>query len=331
MQRSWFAPRPRNLCWALDFSKTRQFQFRAATLRTSSFSTTTTTTRLAAANTGGGGGGGGGDGQSHQDFTAVATGGDEYPGIPRFANPNTKRQWQLEHMAGAFRVFARMGFTEGASGHISVRDAVDRDTFWINPMGVHFGLLTARHMVRIDEHGRVMQGGNRAAVNAAGFMIHAAVHKARPDIDAACHMHSKYGKAWSAFGRPLDMLNQDACRFWNNHGVYASHGGVALQQQEGERIAEALGRVNRAVILQNHGLLTAGATVDEAAYLYTVMERCCEIQLLVEAAAAAAPGLEKKEIGDEAAAYTYKYEGNAPDFQYEVAMSNGELYGGMDF
>lgn len=75
----------------------------------------------------------GSGGQSDKSFTAVATGGYEYPGIPHFTDPYAKRQWQLEHMAGAFRVFARMGFTEGASGHISVRDPVDRDTFWINP------------------------------------------------------------------------------------------------------------------------------------------------------------------------------------------------------
>lgn len=89
--------------------------------RTAPFSTTSTVRR----NDGGG--------QSDKNFTAVATGGYEYPGIPQFADPYAKRQWQLEHMAGAFRVFARMGFTEGASGHISVRDTVDPDTFWINP------------------------------------------------------------------------------------------------------------------------------------------------------------------------------------------------------
>lgn len=83
------------------------------------------TTRTVASN--------GSGGQSDKTFTAVATGGYEYPGIPQFTDPYAKRQWQLEHMAGAFRVFSRMGFTEGASGHISVRDPVDRDTFWINP------------------------------------------------------------------------------------------------------------------------------------------------------------------------------------------------------
>ncbi len=175
-------------------------------------------------------------------------------------------------------------------------------------------------MVHIDENGQVI-GGNRTAVNAAGFMIHSAVHKARPDVDAACHAHSKYGKAWSAFGRPLDIINQDACRFWNNHSVYSSYGGVALQDEEGVRIAESLGPEHRAVILQNHGLLTAGGTVDEAAYLYTIMERSCEIQLMVEAT-----GLEKKHISDEEAAYTYKYEGNAVrclHFAYVDAILTG--------
>lgn len=64
----------------------------------------------------------------------LATGGYPYPGIPKITDPYKKRQWQLEHMAGAFRVFARKGYTEGASGHISVRDPVDTDTFWINPL-----------------------------------------------------------------------------------------------------------------------------------------------------------------------------------------------------
>lgn len=69
----------------------------------------------------------------NENFAAVATGGIPYPGIPKIEDPYKKRQWQLEHMAGAFRVFARLGFTEGAAGHISVRDPVDRNTFWINP------------------------------------------------------------------------------------------------------------------------------------------------------------------------------------------------------
>lgn len=69
----------------------------------------------------------------NEALAASATGGYEYPGIPKFTDPYKQRQWQLEHMAGAFRVFARKGYTEGSAGHISVRDPVDPSTFWINP------------------------------------------------------------------------------------------------------------------------------------------------------------------------------------------------------
>lgn len=168
-------------------------------------------------------------------------------------------------------------------------------------MGVHFGMLEAGHMVHINEDGQVI-GGNRVAVNAAGFTIHAAIHKARPDVDAACHAHSKYGKAWSTFGKPLEMISQDACIFYNDHSVYSDFGGVVFEDDEGARIAKALGPKNRSVILQNHGLLTAGKTVDEAAYLFSLMERTCEIQLLVESA-----GLPRQIIGNEEAEYTYRY------------------------
>ncbi|KAF5680871.1 fuculose-phosphate aldolase [Fusarium heterosporum] len=270
--------------------------------------------------------------QVNQNFAAVATGGIPYPGIPKIEDPYQKRQWQLEHMAGAFRVFARMGFTEGAAGHISVRDPVDPDTFWINPMGVHFGMLKASDMVHINEEGQVI-GGNRVAVNAAGFTIHSAIHKARPDVHAACHAHSKYGKAWSAFGKPVEMLNQDACIFHNDHSVYSDFGGVVFEDDEGARIAKALGLTNRSVILQNHGILTAGGTVDEAAYLFTLMERTCEVQLLVESA-----GLPRQIIGDEEAEYTYRYNADPealytefqPDLEYEVWKSNGEIKSGVN-
>ncbi|KAF2454472.1 class II aldolase/adducin N-terminal [Lineolata rhizophorae] len=265
--------------------------------------------------------------QWSSNFTSISTGGFAFAGIPKIDDLYRKRQWQLEHMAGAFRVFARKGFTEGTSGHISVRDPVDPNTFWINPFGKHFGMLTASDMVHIDEEGQVI-GGNKTAVNAAGFMIHAAIHKARPDVHAACHAHSPAGKAWSTFGRPLDIISQDTCIFWQNQSVYKSFGGVVLAKEEGQNISKALGNHNRAIILQNHGLLTTGSTVDEAAYLFTLMERSCEVQIMVESAA-----IEKIHVGDEEAEYTYKINGDPetlytefqPDYEYEIWKSGGEL------
>lgn len=159
-------------------------------------------------------------------------------------------------------------------------------------------MLKASDMVQIDEEGQVI-GGNRIAVNAAGFKIHSAIHKARPDLNAACHCHSPAGKAWSAFGRPLDIINQDMCTLYGIQAVYENFGGVVLDDAEGRRIAETLGDKARVAVLQNHGLITAGSTVDEAAYLFTMMERSCEVQIMVESA-----GIPKKRIGHEEAEYT---------------------------
>ncbi|KAM0722906.1 hypothetical protein Q7P37_001104 [Cladosporium fusiforme] len=258
---------------------------------------------------------------------SLSTGGYEFAGVPKFEDLYKKRQWQLEHMAGAFRVFARRGFTEGTAGHISVRDPIDLNTFWINPLGVHFGMLKASDMVHINEDGQVI-GGNKVAVNAAGFKIHGAIHKARPDLNAACHCHSPAGKAWSTFGKPLDVINQDMCTLYGIQAVYESFGGVVLDDEESQRVAAALGDKARAVVLQNHGLLTAGSTVDEAAYLFTMMERSCEVQLMVESA-----GLPKRHIGKEEAEFTARvnadpdvlYTEFQPDFEYEIWKSNGEL------
>lgn len=159
-------------------------------------------------------------------------------------------------------------------------------------------MLKASDMVQIDENGRVI-GGNKVAVNAAGFMIHSAIHKARPDVHAACHTHSKAGKAWSSCGKLLDIINQDSCTFWNDHVVYETFGGIVLEQEEGERIAKTLGPKTRSAILQNHGLLTVGSTVDEAAYLFTLLDRTCEVQIMAER-------LDKVVIGEKEAEMTYR-------------------------
>lgn len=68
--------------------------------------------------------------------------------------------------------------------------------------------MKASDLVLVDSEGYVVEGGNQAVVNTAGFMIHSAVHKARPDALAAAHAHSVHGKTWSAFGRPVEMITQ---------------------------------------------------------------------------------------------------------------------------
>lgn len=253
------------------------------------------------------------------------------PGIPIFNEYEKHRSWMLEHMALAFRVFARKGYTEGMSGHISVRDPENPHTFWTNPLGKHFGLLNAQDMILVDYDGNAIGGNMKRPANAAGFLIHSAVHKARPDVIAACHTHSKAGKAWSSFCKPLEMLNQDVTYFYGDaQANYNEFGGVVFTEEEGKRLAASLGPKGKGLILRNHGLLTVGSTVDEATYLFTLMERSCEVQLMAEAAAA--NGLKKVLVDDEAAAYTFKmasdpealYREFQPDLEFEVEMSGGE-------
>ncbi|KAJ6036568.1 hypothetical protein N7540_000847 [Penicillium herquei] len=258
--------------------------------------------------------------------------------IPRPTTKEAERKWLLGQMAAAFRIFAKLGFADGSSGHISLRDPIEPQTFWLNPYGVHFATLKVSDMVRVDEQGNRVAGADKP-VNAAGFMIHSAIHQKRPDIHAACHMHSPYGRAWSTFGNGIDMLNQDSCMFYNDLSVYPAFGGVVFAQEEGQRIAKYLGSKNKNLIMQNHGLLTAGETVAEAAAFFIALERACQTQLLVEASTA--PGsvgsvlgnLQKTIVDDETASYTKKGTGSPeamymqfePEYQLLLKETQGEF------
>ena len=175
----------------------------------------------------------------------------------------------------------------------------------LNPLSTHFSLIRVSDLILVNEEGQVVEGNE--PINAAAFAIHSAIHRVRPDVHAACHAHSVHGKAFAAFGRHLDMVTQDSLRFWKSHGVYTSFGGVVLSHDEGNHIAEALGEHGKAVILQNHGILTVGQSVDEAAFWFLSLDKTCQAQLLIDAASAG--GYEKKLISDEEAEESFKQVG----------------------
>ena len=200
---------------------------------------------------------------------------------PTFATIEEERRHRKVHLAGAFRLFARFGFDEGVAGHITARDPERPDWFWVNPFGMHFSHIRASDLVLVNDKGEVVQGDH--PVNTAAFAIHSRVHAARPESVAAAHAHSMYGKTWSSLGRLLDPITQDSCAFYQDHALFDDYTGVVYETKEGDRIAEALGPC-KAVILRNHGLLTVGGSVDEAAWWFITMERSCQAQLLAEAA-----------------------------------------------
>jgi ribulose-5-phosphate 4-epimerase/fuculose-1-phosphate aldolase len=204
----------------------------------------------------------------------------DLPQPPVFERVEDERLHRKQRLAAAFRLFARYGFDEGIAGHITVRDPEFLDHFWVNPFGMYFGHIRVSDLLLVNSHGDVVKGDR--PVNAAALAIHTPIHAARPDVVAAAHSHSTYGKLWSSFGRLLDPLTQDACSFYEDHVVFDDYTGVVLDSSEGERIAKALGD-RKAAILQNHGLLTVGRSVDEAAWWFIAMERCCQVQVMAEA------------------------------------------------
>jgi ribulose-5-phosphate 4-epimerase/fuculose-1-phosphate aldolase len=128
------------------------------------------------------------------------------------------------------------------------------------------------------------------------------------------------------------MINQDVCVFYGKaQSVYEEFGGVVFDEAEGRKLAAALGEEGKGMVLRNHGLLTVGQTVDEAAYLFTLMERSCQVQLLVEAAAA--NGIPKQYVGEAEAAYTFEMTSDPeslycefqPDLETENILCNGDF------
>lgn len=200
---------------------------------------------------------------------------------PTFDTPEDQRLYRKQHLAAALRLFGRLGFSEGTAGHITARDPQLLDHFWVNPYGRHFSLVRVSDLLLVNAAGEVVEG--EGSVNRAGFVIHSHIHAARPDVVSAVHAHSIHGRAWSSLGRLLDPINQDVCSFYEDHALFDEFNGVLLEPGEGERLAKALGSA-KGIILRNHGLLTVGRTVDEAAWWFLKMERSCEAQLLAEAA-----------------------------------------------
>ena len=212
--------------------------------------------------------------------TAVQQG-FRFPPLPTFASVEQERQYRKERLAAGFRLFARYGFDEGVAGHITARDPEHPDQFWVNPFGMHFSQIRVSDLILVNERGEVLHSDR--LVNRSAFAIHSRVHAARPDVVGAAHAHSLYGKTWSTLGRLLEPITQDACAFYEDHALFDAYGGVVSETDEADRIADALGG-GKAVILQNHGLLTVGQTIEEAIWWFIAMDRSCQAQLLAEAA-----------------------------------------------
>jgi len=243
---------------------------------------------------------------------------------PRFSSVEEERRHRQERLAGALRIFGRMGFGEGVAGHITARDPEFPDHFWVNPFALSFNRVRVSDLLLVNHAGEVVIGDR--PVNRAAFVLHAAIHARRPEVIAAAHAHSPYGKAFSSLGKRLDPITQDCCLFFNDHQLIQADGGkVVFEEASGQTFADHFLQ-GKAAIHQNHGLFTVGESVDAAAFWFIALERCCQTQLLAEAAGS--PQL----IREEWAAYTQRNIGRPQDgwlgfqsFWEDILHSDPEL------
>ena len=197
------------------------------------------------------------------------------PRPPVFEYVEDERRHRKEKLAAAFRIFGKSGYDEGVMGHLSARDPENPDHFWINPFGLAFNLITAGDLLRVNLQGDLIEGDGYP--HPGGIPLHASILGLRPDIVSVIHTHSIYGRTWTTTGRLLPPATAEAAVFHGRHAIYDSH-----LDGEGNNLVQALGN-NRALLMKNHGLLSVGETVDEAAYLFISLEKICQSQLAAEA------------------------------------------------
>lgn len=187
-------------------------------------------------------------------------------------------EWQARcELAALYRLVAYYRMTDLIDTHITLR-VPGTDHFLINRYGIAFERMKASDLVLIDLDGQTVPGPyGEQRVNAAGFVIHSAIHAARPDMHCVIHTHTAAGMAVSCQRDGLLPLTQHALKFYGKL-AYHRYEGIALSLEERERLVADLGP-HKAMILKNHGLLAGGASVADAFHEIYFLERACQAQI----------------------------------------------------
>lgn len=211
-------------------------------------------------------------------------------------------EWETRvNLAACYRLMAVYDMTEMIANHISARLPGSHSEFLINPYGMLYEEVTASSLIRIDLDGNVLFNATGYGVNRAGYVIHSAVHAARPDVECVIHTHTIAGMAVSAMKCGLLPIAQTSMRFAEI--AYHDYEGIALNLDERERLVKDLGSQD-GMILRNHGLLTTGASIPEAFNNMFRLERACQVQVTALSCNTSI-SLPPREIVD-AAAHLYK-------------------------
>jgi ribulose-5-phosphate 4-epimerase/fuculose-1-phosphate aldolase len=187
-------------------------------------------------------------------------------------------EWAMRvDLAACYRLAAHFGMTDLIYTHISARVAGPEHHFLINAFGLLWDEISASTLVKVTLDGDVVEDPTGSGINRAGYVIHSAVHRARPDVGCVMHTHTQAGIAVSAQEHGLLPLSKHAMRFWNGI-AYHDYEGLALDLDEQTRLVRDLGN-HQAMILRNHGLLVCGESVAQNFDLMYYLERACRTQV----------------------------------------------------
>lgn len=207
---------------------------------------------------------------SHPDFRPLVPG-----SVKSRVSPE---EWAVRvDLAACYRCASMFRMTDLIYTHISARVPGPEHHFLINAFGLTWEEISASSLVKITLDGEIVDDPTGLGINHAGFVIHGAVHRARPELTCVMHTHTSAGIAVSAQEQGLLPISQHSMRFWGSLG-YHDYEGLALDLDEQQRLVRDLGS-HKAMILRNHGLLTAGETVAEAFDLMYYLERSCTAQI----------------------------------------------------
>jgi ribulose-5-phosphate 4-epimerase/fuculose-1-phosphate aldolase len=189
----------------------------------------------------------------------------------------SREEWAKRvDLAACYRLIDLYGMSEMSANHVTTRVPGDEGAFLINPHGLLYDQMHASCFIKLDQEGNVLFNPTTYDVNQAGYLIHSAIHEARPDVDCVIHTHTIAGMAVSAMKCGLLPIAQTSMRFAKI--AYHDYEGVALRREEQARLTRDLGE-HDGMILRNHGLLSVGASIAEAFNSMFRLERACQVQV----------------------------------------------------
>jgi ribulose-5-phosphate 4-epimerase/fuculose-1-phosphate aldolase len=180
-------------------------------------------------------------------------------------------------LAALYRICDHLGWTELIFNHITAKVPGPDEHFLINPFGLHYSEVTASNLVKLDIDGNII-GETEWDINLAGYVIHSAIHAARPDVKCIMHTHTTTGQAISCLDGGLEQIDFNSAML-GGEIAYHEFEGITVEEDERPRLVESLGDKDF-LILRNHGLLTCGGSVAQAFTRMHMLQRACDVQVM---------------------------------------------------